>query len=224
LIAEFRVGPHKELFRMTNLISSGSDYQFGTTVPHTNAYLAPVMLRLCRELNASRILDIGCGNGALLHSLTALGVPTLVGCDPSASGVDAARQTVPTATFYQLGVYDDPHQIQAQDFDVAIATEVVEHLFYPRALPRFAHAKLKPGGHLVLSTPYHGFVKNLALSVFNKWDDHHTPLWDGGHIKFWSKRTLTQMLEQEGFRFERFIGCGRLPYLWMSMVIVARKI
>lgn len=208
---------------MTNLVSSGSDYQFGTTVPHTNAYLAPVMLQICRELNASRILDIGCGNGALLHSLSALGTLTLVGCDPSASGIAAARQAVPFGSFYHLGVYDDPHQIPEHDLDVAIATEVVEHLFYPRALPRFAHAKLKPGGHLILSTPYHGYLKNLALALVNKWDDHHTPLWDGGHIKFWSKRTLTQLLEQEGFRLERFIGCGRLPYLWMSMVLVARK-
>jgi hypothetical protein len=82
---------------------------------------------------------------------------------------------------------------------------------------------LKPGGYLVLSTPYHGYLKNLALSLTGKWDFHHSPLRDGGHIKFWSRKTLTELLETEGFHVTDFIGVGRIPYLWKSMVIVARK-
>jgi hypothetical protein len=73
-------------------------------------------------------------------------------------------------------------------------------------------------------TPYHGYLKNLALSVFDKWDFHHTPLWHGGHIKFWSKRTLTQLLTDSGFDVVEFHGVGRLPYLWKSMVLVATKV
>lgn len=148
----------------------------------------------------------------------------MVGCNPSESGIFYARKVVPKAKFYQLGVYDDPAQIEQADFDVIVSTEVVEHLFYPRYLPRFAGAKLKSGGLLILSTPYHGYLKNLVLSLTNKWDSHHTALWDGGHIKFWSRRTLTSLPLQEGFQFEQFIGCSRVPYLWKSMVIVGRKI
>jgi 2-polyprenyl-6-hydroxyphenyl methylase/3-demethylubiquinone-9 3-methyltransferase len=82
---------------------------------------------------------------------------------------------------------------------------------------------LKPGGLLIISTPYHGYLKNLALSIFGKWDDHHTALWDGGHIKFWSRSTLTQLLEAGGFDVIDFRGVGRLPWLWKSMVLIARK-
>jgi len=207
-----------------NIVSSDSDYKFNNTnASHTNAYLSPVIVSLCKKYKATKVLDLGCGNGALAGDLAAAGF-TVVGCDPSESGIHYARQAVPQASFYLAGVYDEPRAVAETDFDLVVSTEVVEHLFYPRHLPRFAAAKLKPGGILVLSTPYHGYGKNLVLSLLNKWDSHHTALWDGGHVKFWSCKTLTQLIEGEGFRFEKFIGCGRVPYLWKSMVVVGRKI
>jgi 2-polyprenyl-6-hydroxyphenyl methylase/3-demethylubiquinone-9 3-methyltransferase len=75
----------------------------------------------------------------------------------------------------------------------------------------------------MISTPYHGYFKNLALAISNKLDDHFTALWHGGHIKFWSRRTLTKLLTDNGFRVVGFSGIGRAPFLWKSMVIVARK-
>jgi predicted RNA methylase len=33
----------------------------------------------------------------------------------------------------------------------------------------------------------------------------------GGHIKFWSRRTLTALLEDNGFRGMGFSGAGRVP-------------
>ena len=207
-----------------NITTSGSEYHFTVKMPHTNAWLAPPITSLLRAFSAERILDIGCGNGAMLKSLADAGWTKLTGCDPSDTGIAYARSILPQAEFYQLGVYDEPALIDDGGFDAAISTEVVEHLFYPRYLPRFAHQQLKPGGLLLVSTPYHGFLKNLTLAVLDKWDAHHTPLWDGGHIKFWSRPSLTRLLEEEGFRFQRFIGCGRLPYLWKSMIIAATKI
>jgi hypothetical protein len=83
-----------------------------------------------------------------------------------------------------MDVEDDPGRVEESEFDAAVSTEVVEHLFSPRALPRFAHAKIKAGGVFIVTTPYHGYLKNLVLCLANKWDFHHSPLWDGGHIKF----------------------------------------
>ncbi|MGD0444807.1 MAG: methyltransferase domain-containing protein [Edaphobacter sp.] len=61
-------------------------------------------------------------------------------------------------------------------------------------------ALLKPGGIIVITTPYHGYLKNLMLAVFGKMDSHFTVLWDHGHIKFWSRRTLAMALTEVGFR------------------------
>ena len=177
---------------------------------------------MCRRVSARRVLDLGCGNGALCGSLAEAGF-NVTGYDPSEEGIEFARRTYPQCQFSLFGVYDDPATLSGAHFDVVVSTEVVEHLFLPRALPRFAAQVLQPGGHLVLSTPYHGYIKNFALALSGKFDSHFTALWDGGHIKFWSRATLTKLLEEEGFLVTGFIGAGRIPYLWKSMILVAQK-
>ena len=117
----------------------------------------------------------------------------------------------------------DPAQIPGGEFDAVVSTEVIEHLFLPRQLLDLAFARLRPGGFLLVTTPYHGYLKNLALALFNRWDSHWSPQWDGGHVKFWSRRTLTTLLEAQGFRVLEFRGAGRFPWLWKSMVLVAEK-
>jgi 2-polyprenyl-3-methyl-5-hydroxy-6-metoxy-1,4-benzoquinol methylase len=173
-------------------------------------------------LNARRIVDIGCGNGALCRELAGRG-HEVVGCDPSAKGVHFARSSAPELVFHQIGVDDDPTSVGDESFDVAIATEVIEHLVRPRDLPHFANRLLQAGGYLIISTPYHGYLKNLVLALTNQWDAHLSPFWEGGHIKLWSRRTLSQLLNDAGFHVVRFIGAGRLPFLWKSMIIVAQK-
>ncbi len=190
--------------------------------PHTNALLLPYIERYARKCDVQSILDLGCGNGTLARDMTAF-CPTLVGLDASQSGIEEARTVCPQGTFYHMSFADPPEQVAESGFDMAVSTEVIEHLFQPRLLPQFAHAKLKPGGLFIVSTPYHGWLKNVAISVLGKWDHHHTVFWDGGHIKFWSRATLTRLLEEEGFTVEGFHGCGRLPFLWESMLLVARK-
>jgi SAM-dependent methyltransferase len=190
--------------------------------PHSCDYLVGPVVGLCRGLGARRVLDVGCGNGALAGALAAAGFD-VTGCDDDPGGIEIARRVVPAARFEQVGVYDDPARLGATDFDVAVATEVIEHLFRPAALPRFAAAVLKPGGHLILTTPYHGYLKNLALSLANGWDRHFSPLWDGGHVKFWSPATITQLLTREGYDVVRITGSGRVRWFWKSMIVVARK-
>jgi 2-polyprenyl-3-methyl-5-hydroxy-6-metoxy-1,4-benzoquinol methylase len=190
--------------------------------PHSCAYLVGPVVQLCRQLGARRVLDIGCGNGALAGALTAAGFD-VTGCDDDRGGVEIASRVVTAARFEAVGVYDDPAKLGAADFDVAVATEVIEHLFRPAALPQFAAAILKPRGYLILTTPYHGYLKNLALSLTNGWDRHFSALWDGGHIKFWSPATLTQLLAKEGYDVVKVTGVGRLRWFWKSMIAVARK-
>ncbi|RYG16437.1 MAG: methyltransferase domain-containing protein, partial [Chitinophagaceae bacterium] len=105
-----------------------------------------------------------------------------------------------------------------------ISTEVIEHLYDPRSFIRFCKGILlnNGGGNLIITTPYHGYIKNLALAIFGKWDSHADPLWDGGHIKLWSKKTLTKLLTEEGFAVTDFVGTGRVPYLWKSMIVKAK--
>ncbi|MGD9613154.1 MAG: class I SAM-dependent methyltransferase [Kiritimatiellia bacterium] len=207
---------------MPDLIESRSAYGHDQTPPCTGGYVDALVLRICRRIGAGKILDVGCGNGTLCRKLAAAGF-AVVGLESSRTGVEAARRSVPAGTFHEMSVYDDPRAMVEAGFDAVVSTEVIEHLFLPRTLLEWAGAKLKPGGFLVLSTPYHGYFKNLLLSLVDGWDRHFSPGWDGGHVKFWSRRTLTDLLESNGFQVLEFHGAGRVPWLWKSMVLVAQK-
>jgi 2-polyprenyl-3-methyl-5-hydroxy-6-metoxy-1,4-benzoquinol methylase len=201
------------------------DYGWTSTEsPHSCSYVAPYVLAKLKALSVKRILDLASGNGALCRQLVAAGYQ-VVGVEYDKNGVEIARTSSPGIVFYNFGVQSDPAQLLAHEeqFDAVVSTEVVEHLFSPHLLPTYAWSVLRQDGYLIVTTPYHGYLKNLVLSILNHWDKHHTALWHGGHIKFWSRATLTRLLSENGFRVVGFGGVGRLPYLWKSMVLVAQK-
>ena len=57
-----------------------------------------------------------------------------------------------------------------------------------------------------------------------KMDNHFTALWDYGHIKFWSFKTLRLLLEEAGFKEVTFQRVGRIPMLAKSMIAIAKKV
>jgi 2-polyprenyl-3-methyl-5-hydroxy-6-metoxy-1,4-benzoquinol methylase len=191
-----------------------------------HAYLLPVVLRsILREVGPAprRLVDLGCGNGYVAGQLAAQGY-LVKAIDASADGIALGLKEYPELDFRVASIYDDKLADQlGSDADCVIALEVIEHLYYPRELYRRANELLKPGGALVLSTPYHGYLKNLAMAAVNAWDRHLTASWDGGHIKFFSKLTLCTMAREFGFIPRHWMGVGRLPWLWKSMVFIASK-
>jgi len=211
---------------MTDLMADAPsipDYEWGDESPCTDGYLLQPLRQLISEGSNQRVLDLGCGNGALAEQLRQWGY-SVVGMEPSASGIAAARHRCPELTFHQATA--TPSHIEAlglEPFDVVVSTEVVEHCYAPRLWAVAAFTALRPGGLLIASTPYHGYLKNLALALSGKLDAHFTALWDGGHIKFWSRRTLSALLQEAGFEVVAFRGAGRWPWLWKSMLIAARK-
>ncbi len=207
---------------MTKDIDIVTDYGWNNAAPcDSQAYLSKPILETLRTLKASNVLDLGCGNGAFSHFLQNHGF-NVTGCDADRGAIEQARKGHSGAEFSLVSVYEDPSILTKKTFDAVISTEVIEHLFFPAALPRFARSVLKTGGYLIVSTPYHGYFKNLLICLAGKWDYHHTALWDGGHIKFWSYRTLSELLEANGFQVVDFKGVGRTYGLWKSMVITAR--
>lgn len=204
--------------------TSGKYGWHNSTPSHSHSYINSALLRFLRVEQPSRLLDLGCGNGALCRYLDSHGFD-VVGMEPDRDVIRISLEQLPSTPFYMLGVDCDPTLITSHEglFDAIVSTEVIEHLYAPHLLPRFAWHCLRPGGLLIVTTPYHGYLKNLVLSLAGKWDHHHTALWHGGHIKFWSRATLTKLLADEGFVPHSFIGVGRVPRLWKSMILVMRK-
>lgn len=167
------------------------------------------------------ILDIGCGNGSLANKLIELGF-NVYGIDASEQGIKLAKEKYPDRFFLQdINSKLLPQELEQINFDTIISTEVIEHLYSPQSFIEFCKRILQKNGRgsLILTTPYHGYLKNLTMALLNKMDSHFTVNWEGGHIKFFSKKTLTELLIKNGFKDIIFIGCGRLPYLWKSMLI-----
>lgn len=146
----------------------------------------------------------------------------VTGVDPSEEGIAQARGVDPALKLATGSAYDDLAG-QYGRFPVVLSLEVVEHVYAPRHYARTLFDLLEPGGRAILSTPYHGYWKNLALALSGRMDAHFTALWDHGHIKFWSIRTLGELLREAGFVDLRFVRVGRVPALAKAMIAVARK-
>jgi 2-polyprenyl-3-methyl-5-hydroxy-6-metoxy-1,4-benzoquinol methylase len=199
---------------------------------HTESYLVDNILSLLDKNKNKLILDIGCGNGWLTAILIQKGFE-VYGIDASESGVEIANQRKECQAenggkkrFFVQDLNTDylPNELVNLKFDTIISTEVVEHLYDPRKYISFCKQILQQnnGGEVLITTPYHGYLKNILIAVTGKFDAHVSALWDGGHIKFWSKKTLTQLLEEADFKVTDFVGCGRLPFLWKSMLMKAK--
>jgi len=191
----------------------------------SHSYLVPPLLKILKgrlpNPGGARIIDIGCGNGAVTNLIRAHGFD-VIGVEPSEDGIAEARRAFPHLRIEQGSAYDDL-QRRFGAFDVAVCLEVVEHLYSPEVMMTNIARLLNPGGFVVVSTPYHGYVKNVALSTAGRWDFHHHPLVEHGHIKFWSRATLERLVRASGLYPAEFHRLGRIPILAKSMMLVAEK-
>lgn len=201
--------------------SSYAHGQAGLLVHHD--YLLPAVERILGPANGRSLFEVGFGNGSVAAHLTELGFK-VTGIEPSEDGLALARQRCPRLTNLHQGDVYDPQLVEKyRRFPAVLSLEVVEHVYAPRKFAASVFSLLQPGGVAILSTPYHGYLKNVAVALAGKFDHHVDPLWDHGHIKFWSMRTLSILLFETGFRGIHFIRTGRIPPLAKSMIAVATR-
>ena len=183
-------------------------------------YIVPAVLALAGEIHSGmRVLDVGCGLGALAVEFSRRGCD-VVGIDLDEHNLEVARRAYPNIRFVHCAANDQLLQTLGEEpFDIVTCTEVAEHVYSPRSLVAGCFAATRPGGRFIISTPYHGYLKNFAIALTGKSDHHYNPLWEGGHIKFFSRSTMQRMLMEAGFSNMQFRGAGRLPLLWMSLVM-----
>lgn len=185
-------------------------------------YTTPAILAFLPKGKHLNIIDVGCGNGYLVNHLSRAG-HSVVGIDVAEDGIEIARETYPHLKFQIRSAYEKLDDLPGTPVDVIISSEVIEHLYYPQRFLKNMYRTLRPGGYLILTTPYHGYLKNIAISLLNGWDRHHHPEREGGHIKFFSEKSLHQILSDHRFGNITFRNAGRLPFFWKSMICRAQK-
>jgi 2-polyprenyl-3-methyl-5-hydroxy-6-metoxy-1,4-benzoquinol methylase len=186
-----------------------------------HGYLLEPVLQEINRIRPARVFEIGAGIGFVASRIAATGIE-VVAIELSHSGVEIARRNFPAVQMHVGSAYDDLASKYGK-FPLVISLEVVEHLMEPRLFAKSVFDLLEPGGCALISTPYHGYLKNLALAVSGKMDAHFTALWDGGHIKFWSPRTISALLSEAGLLVKRIHRVGRIPALAKSMIVVAER-
>ena len=117
-----------------------------TSTPQLHPHIAGKVRQLAPE-PATRILDLGCGSGALLERLAAMGYRDLMGVDirPPASGSSITYRQADLDCFR----LDVPHGA----FDLALAVEVIEHIENPGLFLAELARLLRPGGMGLFTTP-----------------------------------------------------------------------
>lgn len=201
-----------------------SEYTYTTAKPtHDDGFLwAGIQRTLLRYVPPpATVLELGCGNGVNARRIAALGY-CVTAIDASKSAIAAARSVHSSVRFELASVYEPLHE-RFDTFESVVALEVIEHLYSPRALAHACANLLKPGGYVLVSTPYHGWLKNVLVAVSGRFDAHVNPLWEHGHIKFFSRTTIRRLLMEASLREVAFHRLGRIPVVAKSMLVVAQR-
>jgi ubiquinone/menaquinone biosynthesis C-methylase UbiE len=149
------------------------------------------------------ILEVGCGDGSFTRNL-AEHSSRVTAVDISASQIELNTRAHPEIRFVQHDVAQRfPFANEA--FDVIWCSEVLEHLFDPGFAVREMHRVLGPGGRLLVTVPYHGVIKDVLIALF-KWEEHFSPT--NPHIRFFTRKTLSQLAASAGFVEIETTTCG----------------
>lgn len=148
-----------------------------------------------RAEDTIRHLDIGCSTGALIMSALREGIDS--------EGVEPAERAARAAQAAGLKVFPgmlESAQYPAGHFQVATLMEVIEHLRDPATLLQEAHRILAPNGVLVVGT---GNASSWTVALMGgRWDYFQVEPF-GGHVSFFTPRSISRLAERCGFRVER---------------------
>jgi SAM-dependent methyltransferase len=147
---------------------------------------------LRRELRPElRVLDLGCGDGRFTAEIAAAG-GRVVGAEVAQAAIDRARTRYPELAFERVEI-DAELPFDDGAFDLAWASEVIEHVSDTARWLSEVRRVLTPRGVLLVTTPSHGRLR-LALGGLERFSE---PL--GDHLHLYTRRSLTQTLAEFGF-------------------------
>ena len=123
------------------------------------ADLATPLLELLAPRPGERILDLGCGDGALTEKIVALGA-RVVGIDSSPDQIEAARARGIDARLA------DAHDLAfAAEFDGVLTNAALHWMLEPDRVIAGMHRALLPGGRLVGEMGGEGNVAAIATAL-----------------------------------------------------------
>jgi 2-polyprenyl-3-methyl-5-hydroxy-6-metoxy-1,4-benzoquinol methylase len=176
-------------------------------------YIDTRILAYLQEIpQTAKILDIATGQGYLLKLLSEHGYTNLYSADLNAANF----RLDPQKFHFQTVNANIPLPYKAQNFDLIISSETIEHIENPRQFLREIYRILKPGGTFILTTPsvesiisrlYFFFTSILAFHTLN---DYKL----SGHISILPSWLILRFTKDIGFKHRgTTYNCCYLPIL-----------
>lgn len=168
----------------------GSDVRMKSAVAD---FIAPALRR------GTRVLDVGCGFGTLLHLLKERLEARVEGIELATVDVAAAKQ------FYGMELFNGSleefaHARRGEQFDCLVLHHTFEHLPDPRGALRLMKGLLAPGGILYIGVPNVMNMRKRPEIFFQM-----------GHPYSYSPATLQKILGAEGFSVVKFNRRAAFP-------------
>jgi 2-polyprenyl-3-methyl-5-hydroxy-6-metoxy-1,4-benzoquinol methylase len=153
----------------------------------------------------SRVLDVGCGEGRFAAALAAAGA-RVTGLDVAEEPLRRARVQHPELELLRVEEAG-PWPLEDASFDVVWAGEVIEHVADTAGWLSELRRVLRSGGSLLLSTPAVGPAQLAAAALSRRsFASRFDPR--GEHLRFYSRATLTRLIEDVGFQSVAVRGAG----------------
>jgi 2-polyprenyl-3-methyl-5-hydroxy-6-metoxy-1,4-benzoquinol methylase len=183
-------------------------------------YKWPVISKVIPENQKITIFDYGCGSGKIFRELQKMNPKaTLIGADISQLAIKRITKQFPKNKFHLISD-GQVLPIKSSSVDFITALDVIEHAVHTELLLSEFHRILSPKGKLLISTPYHGLIKNLVICVVD-FEIVFNPY--GPHIRFFTKKSLLEGTEKSKFKMLKFGYYGRSYPLWRGMYTLLEK-
>ncbi|MBI2442893.1 MAG: class I SAM-dependent methyltransferase [Candidatus Levybacteria bacterium] len=183
-------------------------------------YKWPTVIQYIPKKPRVKILDYGCGPGVLLRIMKKINsTAEYYGADVSGAIIKKNKRHIKFCKFFTV---EDGKRFpfQSNFFDFIVTTDAIEHVYDTElAFKEFARI-LKPGGKILITTPYHGMIKNLLI-VLTNFELIFDPL--GPHIRFFTKKSLSESLHRVHLIPITFDYFGRFFPLSRGFLVLAKK-
>ena len=157
---------------------------------------------------ASRLLDIGCGTGALGRKIKEEIACQVVGITCSESEAALAAKYLDTVLVRDLNSFDPS---EAGQFDCVVCSHVLEHLYHPDQFLKRLRWTLSPDGVVIVALPnaLHWRQRLEYLRGHFKYTDGG--LIDETHYRFFDWQTARALLVDCGYTVLQSKACGTFP-------------
>lgn len=149
---------------------------------------------------ASRILDIGCGEGALGRALLDRGASEVVGIEADPATAETARKNLSRVFRGDVETLSLP--FGDGYFDCIVLADVLEHLRDPLSLLAKAKRHLADSGTVVASIPNVRFLNVVEQLAEGRWEYRDAGILDRTHLRFFTRKEMEILFRDAGFELE----------------------